>query len=89
MTTPAEQRAAGKRIADFIEREAIAANLDGTAMLTLLLTVAYGWAERAGLRPKQSPRPLFEHAARVWDMLAREQRVDIVEELPRSLWEKP
>ncbi len=86
--TPAEQRAAGTRVADFIEREAVAANLDGTAMLTLVLTIAYGWAERAGLRPKQNPRALFEHAAKVWDALAREQRIDVVEELPRSFWEK-
>lgn len=84
--TPAEMRATGKRIAEFIEREAITQNLDGTAMLTLVLTVAYGWAERAGLSPKKNPRPMFDHAAKVWDMLAREQRIDVVEEMPRSFW---
>ncbi len=77
-----EQRALGKRVAEYLDREAAACNLDGPGMLALLLTVAYGWAERAGLDPKKNPRPLFEFAARLWDARNQERRIQTVEQIP-------
>ncbi len=77
-------RQLGSDIAEYLEKQATEYQLDGSGMLTLLLTIAHGWAARAGLDPRKSPRPLFEYAARIWDAVSSTQRIDIVSELPHN-----
>lgn len=77
--SPEQMRKFGGELAAFIDEKASELQLDGDSMLTLLLTVTFQVAEKAGLNPQSNPRALFDRAARIWGLLSRVGLVQVIE----------